>query len=61
VRQPPHERLDLGGAHEPRRRPPRPAPLSTRHVDVWDAIDRLAAIVESGEHEHFDAAPARVT
>jgi kynureninase len=37
------------------------APLYTRHVDVWDAIDRLAAIVESGEHEVFDAAMKRVT
>jgi kynureninase len=37
------------------------APLYTRHVDVWDAIDRLAGIVESGEHERVEAAPARVT
>jgi kynureninase len=37
------------------------APLYTRHVDVWDAIDRLAAIVESGEHEAMDQTRRRVT
>jgi kynureninase len=37
------------------------APLYTRQVDVWDAVDRLAGIVESGEHERRDAAKARVT
>ena len=37
------------------------APLYTRYVDVWDAIDRLAGIVESGEHERVEAASARVT
>ena len=36
-------------------------PLYTRFVDVWDAVDRLARLVESGEHELVDAAPARVT
>ena len=37
------------------------APLYTRYTDVWDAIDRLAGIVESGEHEELDAAMKRVT
>jgi kynureninase len=36
-------------------------PLYTRHVDVWDALERLRALVERGEHRGFDAAPARVT
>ncbi len=37
------------------------APLYTRFVDVWDAFDRLAGIVESGEHEAMDDARRRVT
>ena len=37
------------------------APIYTRFVDVWDAIDRLAGIVESGEHAELDAAMKRVT
>jgi kynureninase len=37
------------------------APLYTRHVDVWDALDRLRGLVESGEHETVDATPGRVT
>jgi len=37
------------------------APLYTRDVDVWDALDRLRALVERGEHEQFDATPGRVT
>ena len=36
-------------------------PLYTRFVDVWDIVDRLARLVQSGEHELVDAAPARVT
>jgi kynureninase len=36
-------------------------PLYTRFVDVWDALDRLARLVESREHELVDATPARVT
>ena len=36
-------------------------PLYTRFVDAWDAVDRLARLVESGEHELVAAAPARVT
>jgi len=37
------------------------APLYTRHVDVWDALDRLRDLVERGEHEAVDATPGRVT
>jgi kynureninase len=36
-------------------------PLYTRFVDAWDIVDRLALLVEGGEHELVDAAPARVT
>jgi kynureninase len=36
-------------------------PLYTRFVDVWDAVDRLAALVEEGVHERMPAAAARVT
>jgi kynureninase len=27
-----------------------PAPIATRYVDVWDALDRLRRLVERGEH-----------
>jgi kynureninase len=37
------------------------APLYTRHVDVWDALDRLRGIVERGEQKLVDATRARVT
>ena len=36
-------------------------PLYTRFVDAWDIVDRLAQLIESGEHELVDAMPARVT
>ncbi len=36
-------------------------PLYTRFVDAWDVVDRLARLVESGEHEQVDATAARVT
>jgi kynureninase len=36
-------------------------PLYTRFVDAWDIVDRLALLVESGEHDRVDAAPSRVT
>ena len=36
-------------------------PLYTRFVDAWDIVDRLALLVESGEHELVDATPGRVT
>lgn len=35
--------------------------LSTSFADVWDACDRLRALVAAGEHELVDAAPRRVT
>jgi kynureninase len=38
-----------------------PAPLYTRFVDVWDAMERFRAVLESGEHERFPAQRARVT
>jgi kynureninase len=37
------------------------APLYTRYVDVWDAMDRLRRLVESGEHRDFDPTPGRLT
>ena len=37
------------------------APLYTRFVDAWDAIDRLRGVVERGDHRRFDATPGRVT
>ena len=37
------------------------APLYTRFADVHDALDRLRGIIERGDHERVDAAPARVT
>jgi kynureninase len=37
------------------------SPLYSRFVDVWDAIDRLAGLVERGEHEGMDPTPLRVT
>jgi kynureninase len=36
------------------------APLYTRFVDVWDALDRLRGLVERGEHREVDAARGRV-
>jgi kynureninase len=38
-----------------------PAPLYTRFVDVWDAMDRFRAVLDSGEHERFPAERSRVT
>jgi kynureninase len=35
--------------------------IYTRYVDVFDAIERLAGLVERGEHLTYDARPARVT
>jgi kynureninase len=37
------------------------APLYTGYADVWDALERLRALVERGEHRLVDAAPGRVT
>ena len=36
-------------------------PLYTRFVDVWDAVDRLLTLVESGEYLQVEAGTARVT
>ncbi len=38
-----------------------PAPLYTRHVDVWDAMSRLRELMLSGRHLRFSADPGRVT
>jgi kynureninase len=47
------------------RRPDRlrlgPTPITTRFVDVWDALDRIRHIVSSGLHLKLDPTPARVT
>jgi kynureninase len=37
------------------------APLYSRFVDVWDTVDRLARLVETGEYRQVAARPARVT
>jgi kynureninase len=38
-----------------------PAPLYTRFVDVWDAMDRFRALLESGEYADYPAERTRVT
>ncbi|UOY03391.1 kynureninase [Blastococcus sp. PRF04-17] len=38
-----------------------PAPLYTRFVDVWDAMDRFRRLLEGGGHEAYPAQRARVT
>jgi len=37
------------------------APLYTSHAGVLEALERLRGLVEAGEHERYDATPARVT
>ena len=37
------------------------APLYSRFVDVWDAVDRLARLVETGEYREVAASASRVT
>ena len=37
------------------------APLYTRFVDVYDAIDRLRDLVERGVHREIDTTVSRVT
>ena len=37
------------------------SPLYTRHLDVWNALDRLRTLVDSGEHLVANAALRRVT
>src|SRR3954449_12425668 len=38
-----------------------PAPLYTRFVDVWDAVDRFRVLLESGDFERYPAELTRVT
>ncbi|MFG2052632.1 kynureninase [Micromonospora sp. NPDC048930] len=38
-----------------------PAPLYTRFVDVWDALDRLRDIAERRSYERLPGEPSRVT
>ncbi|HEX2499287.1 MAG TPA: kynureninase [Actinomycetes bacterium] len=38
-----------------------PAPLTTRYVEVWEAMDRLRRLVESGAHVAYGAEHRRVT
>ncbi|KWX04565.1 kynureninase [Carbonactinospora thermoautotrophica] len=38
-----------------------PAPIYTRFVEVYDALDRLRRLVENKEYAEYDATPARVT
>jgi len=37
------------------------APLYTSFTEVWDALDRLRALVEAGEHQLVDATRGRIT
>ena len=37
------------------------SPLTTRFVDVWDALDRVRGIVERGEHAEYGPERSRVT
>jgi kynureninase len=38
-----------------------PAPLYTRFVDIWDAVDRLADVLATDAHLRYPAERARVT
>jgi kynureninase len=38
-----------------------PAPLYTRFVDVWDAVDRFRTVLAEGAHEGYPTERARVT
>ena len=38
-----------------------PAPVATRFVDVWDAMDRLRGLVTAGVHEQVPMPDSRVT
>jgi len=38
-----------------------PAPLYTRFVDVWDAMDRLRTVLAEGAHEGYPTERSRVT
>jgi kynureninase len=37
------------------------APLYTTFAEVWDAVEAIAAVVESGAHRHYPAEPDGVT
>jgi kynureninase len=57
--------IDVAGVVPDFRAPDRvrlgPAPIATRFVDVWDALDRLRRLVQGGAHERHVLAPRRVT
>jgi len=57
--------IELAGVVPDFRAPDRlrlgPAPIATRFVDVWDALDRLRRLVGSGSHERHSPAHRRVT
>ncbi|HEX2564195.1 MAG TPA: aminotransferase class V-fold PLP-dependent enzyme [Acidimicrobiales bacterium] len=57
--------IDVAGVVPDFRAPDRlrlgPAPIATRFVDVWDALDRLRRLVERGAHERHVPPPRRVT
>jgi kynureninase len=38
-----------------------PAPLYTRFVDVWDAMDRLRTVLDEGAHVGYPTERSRVT
>lgn len=38
-----------------------PAPLTTSYADVWEGLDRLRRLVESGAHQGYPTQRARVT
>jgi kynureninase len=38
-----------------------PAPLSTRYVELWDALARIRDLVAAGEHHRYAATQRRVT
>jgi kynureninase len=38
-----------------------PAPLYTRFVDVWDAMDRFRDLLRTGAFERYPAERSRVT
>jgi kynureninase len=57
--------IDVAGVVPDFRAPDRlrlgPAPIATRFVDVWGALDRLRRLVERGAHERHVPPPRRVT
>jgi kynureninase len=57
--------IDVAGVVPDFRAPDRirlgPAPIASRFVDVWDALDRLRRLVEAGAYERHVPPPRRVT